>query len=127
MEYGTTTPVHPRPGHLARNLDVPPNPRKIAMLIQTIAAFAFGLVPGAAIGLILMCVHIVVGREAKPTKWKLLMAQLPFFLGPLLMAAASLEAIVTRNVHPPSLGVVAGVIVGMMGAYGVLYFRASRG
>jgi hypothetical protein len=96
------------------------------MIAQTIAGFVFGLIPGAALGFMLICGHI--RRTGGPERDRKLvrLAQLPFMIGPFLLIVASLYAILVWDFHPPEIGLTAGIAVGLIATYGFLYVYAVR-
>jgi hypothetical protein len=60
-------------------------------------------------------------REGQRAKGKIHLGQLPFLIGPILLVLATLYSIYNEDVHPPEVGLVAGIIMGMTTLYGFFY------
>jgi hypothetical protein len=99
---------------------------------QTIAAFVFSLIPGGALGIILLCCHLRPpwqgGGVRDDVRWAHV-AQVPFLIGPALLAGYTIYEITIGTYHPPEVGMAAGVVIGMAVVYGYFYvsLRLWRG
>lgn len=94
------------------------------MVGQTIAAFVFFLIPGGALGIILLCCHLRLPRHGggaqDDVRW-VHVAQIPFLIGPAALAVYTIYQLVLGTYHPPEVGMTAGVITGMIAVYGYFY------
>ena len=97
------------------------------MIAQTIGAFVFGLFSGVALGIILICGHLRRSGGIERDKTLVRLSQLPFIIGPALLITASVYAILVWDFHPPNISMTAGITLGMIATYGLLYVYATRG
>jgi hypothetical protein len=96
------------------------------MLTQTIASFVFGLIPGSALGIILLCAHTRRRGGIERDMTAVRLAQLPFAFGPFLLIGVTIYEIYTGDFHPPWIGLIAGLTIGIFVTYGFLYLYAVR-